>query len=130
MRTRPGRAVGHVGEPEQVVALVRVEQQRPRDRVEHLRGGVDVAALLEPGVPGHADPGERGDLLAAQAGRAAPRGRRQADLLGRDPLAPAAQEAGQLLAAASAALVSDRRGRCWQCRRRRQDFGAFWSAPR
>ncbi len=64
-----------VGEPEQVLALVRIEQQRPRDRVQHLRRGVDVAALLQPGVPGDADAGERGDLLAAQAGRTAPGGR-------------------------------------------------------
>ena len=43
--------------------------------------------------------GELRDLLAAQAGRAAAAARRQADLLGRDPLAAAAQERGQLLAA-------------------------------
>jgi hypothetical protein len=82
-----------------VIALVRVEQQCPGHRVQHLRRGVDVASLLEPRVPGDADAGQRGDLLAAQARRAAPGGGRQADLLRRDPLAPAAQESGQLLAA-------------------------------
>ena len=57
------------------------------------------------------DPGELGDLLAAQARGAAPAAGRQADLLGRDPLAPAAQEVGQLLPADPAAGRESRQGR-------------------
>src|SRR4051794_25070761 len=76
--------------------LVRVEAQRAGDRVEHLLGDADVAALLEPGVPGHADARERRDLFPAQPRRTATTARRQADLLGRDPLPPTAQEPGQL----------------------------------
>src|SRR4051812_5879454 len=76
--------------------LVRVEGQRARDRVEHLLRDADVAALLEPRVPGHPDAGECRDLFAAQSRRTAATARRQADLLGRDPFPPAAQEPGQL----------------------------------
>ena len=90
----------------EVRALLRVEKQRPRDRVEHLHGRVDVAALLEPRVPGDADPGELCHLFAAETGRAAPPRRTQAHLLGRDPLPAAAQERGQL---APAELVRSRR---------------------
>lgn len=57
-----------------------VQQQHPSHRVEDFFGDLDVAALLQPGVPGHADPGEDGDLLAAQARRTAVPGRGQSDL--------------------------------------------------
>ena len=60
------------GEVEQVRALGRVEVEHPGERVEHARRRRDVAALLEPRVPGQPDPGELRDLLAAQPGRAAP----------------------------------------------------------
>jgi hypothetical protein len=81
---------------EEVGALGGVEGEHARDGVEHLRGGVDVAALLEPGVPRQPHAGELRHLLATQAGRAAPAVDLQPDLLGRDPRAPAAQELGQL----------------------------------
>src|SRR4029079_12303809 len=90
---------GRPGEREEVRALGLVEAERARDRVEHLGGGVDVAALLQARVPGDADPGELCDLLAPQPRRAPPPRRDQADALGRDPLAPAADEGGQLVAA-------------------------------
>src|SRR5262249_35851142 len=84
---------------EQVRALVRVEEQRPGDGLEHLRGSVDVAALLEPRVPGDPDPGELRHLLAPQArSTAAPRGR-QTHLIRRDPLPAPAEERGELAAA-------------------------------
>ena len=67
-----------------------------RDRVEHLDARVDRAALLQPGVPGDADPGELGELLAPQAGGAAAGARRQADVLRADPLPAGAQERGEL----------------------------------
>jgi hypothetical protein len=44
------------GEREQVGVLVDVELQSSCDRVQDLSGGVDVAPLLEPRVPGDADP--------------------------------------------------------------------------
>ena len=74
---------------------MRVEPQGAGDRFEYLLGGIDVAALLQPGVPGHPDPGELSDLLAAQTRRAPPPGLWQADLFGRDALTTAAQERGQ-----------------------------------
>ncbi len=83
---------------------MRVKQQGARNGLKDLRGSVDVPALLEPGVPGNADSGERCDLFAAQSRRAPAGGRRQAHLLGRDPLPPAAQESGQLLPAVGKVL--------------------------
>lgn len=44
------------------------EVQRAGQRVEHLARGVDVAGLLQPRVPGDADPGHGRDLLAPQSG--------------------------------------------------------------
>ena len=90
---------GRTGEAEKVGVLVLVEAQRARDGLQDLLGRVDVAALLEPRVPGDADSGELRDLLAAQPRRPAPPDQRQADLLGRDPRATAAQEVRQLMAA-------------------------------
>src|SRR5450432_3233486 len=58
--------------------------------------GLDRAALLEPGVPGDAHPGQLGDLLPAQPGGAAAQPRGQPHLLRADPLPAAAQERGQL----------------------------------
>ena len=83
--------------------LTYVEEQRARNRIEHLRRRVDVAALLEPRVPRHAHAGELRHelrhLLAAKTGCAPPPGRPQPDLLGRDPLATGAQERSQLVPA-------------------------------
>ena len=90
----PGR-VRDVGQPEKVLPLGRVEQQGARHRAEHLGAGVDLAALLQPRVPGHPDAGQLRDLLPAQAGGAAPDAGREPGLLGADPLAPAAQEGGE-----------------------------------
>ena len=61
-----GGRVRQVGQPEQVLPLGLVEQQGAGHRGEHLRARVDLAALFQPGVPGHADAGELRDLLAAQ----------------------------------------------------------------
>ena len=71
--------VRHVGQPVQVLPLGLVELERLGHRAEHLHAGVDRAALFQPRVPGDADPGQLGDLFAAQPGRAAaqPRGERQ-----------------------------------------------------
>ncbi len=91
----PGRA-GDVGEPEQVPALGGVQPERARDRVEHLDARVDRAALLQPGVPGDADPGQLRELLPPQPGGAAAGADGEADVLRADPLPAAAQERGEL----------------------------------
>ncbi len=58
-------------EREQRPAFGGVEPQRAGERVENLRRGADVAPLLEPRVPGHADPRQAGELLAPLARRPA-----------------------------------------------------------
>jgi hypothetical protein len=97
---RPRKA----GEREQMRVLVRVELKRPRDRIQYLGRRIDVAALLEPRVPGDADPGELGDFLATEPRRATPPSWTESDLLGSEPLPAAAQERAQLLAAELAAV--------------------------
>ena len=112
----------HAGEREQVRALVPVELQRSRDRVEHLGGRIDVAALLEPRVPRDADTCELCDLLATQA-RGAPSPRQpQPDVLGPDTLAPAAEERPELAAAriAAVSLREEKLGRHLESRHRPQ----------
>ena len=85
-------------EREQRPALGGVEPQRAGERVEHVRRGVDVAPLLEPRVPGHADPRQRGELLTPQAGRpAAAAIVREPDVRRRQPRPPRAQECPQLI---------------------------------
>ena len=56
------------GQVEQVGALDVVELQGPGDGVEDALGGSADVAALETGVVVEADPGELGDLLAAQPG--------------------------------------------------------------
>ena len=91
------RRVRHLGQPEQVLPLDRVQLERPGHRLEHLHAGPDRAALLEPGVPGHPHAGQLRHLLTAQPGRPAPVPAGQPGVLRRDPLAPAAQERRQLM---------------------------------
>jgi hypothetical protein len=95
----------NTGEREEVRVLVRVELQRPRDRVEHLRRGMNVPALLEPRVPGDADASELGHFLASQPGSATAPRRREADML-RSQALPAAAEEGAELAAPELAAVA------------------------
>lgn len=52
---------------EEVGALADVELEHAGEGIEDLGRRLDVSSLLEPRVPGEADPGELGDLLAAQA---------------------------------------------------------------
>src|SRR5262245_128457 len=89
-RWRPTR------QPEQVVALVVAEPQRPRQGRQHLVGRSRRAGLLEPYDVVDRHSGELSDLLAAQSGRtsAAPAG--QSDLLGSDAFAAAPDEVGEL----------------------------------
>ncbi len=55
-------------QPTEVPVLVGVQQQCPRERVDHLFRRRNVSGLLEPGVPGDTDAGELGDLFASQSG--------------------------------------------------------------
>lgn len=54
-----------------MLALGLAQPQRARDRVQHGAGDVLAVALFEAGVVGHADPGQLGQLLAAQPGHPA-----------------------------------------------------------
>jgi len=87
-----GRHHGHGCETVEVLALGEVEREGGRDRVQHLHRRVDLPALLEPGVPRDADPGELGHLFPPQARRPPAEAGRQAHILGGDPLSAAAQE--------------------------------------
>ncbi len=95
---RRGRR-GQPGEVEQVVGFRLVAQQGPGDGSDHLLRSAYRAALLQPGVPGHADPGELRHLLATQARRASAAEAGNADPLRLDAFPPAAQEGPQLFGA-------------------------------
>jgi hypothetical protein len=75
---RLARGGGQAGQAPEVPALVGGQLQRAGQGVDHLLRGRDAPALLQPRVPGQADPGDLGDLLAAQAGRPAAAGMRVA----------------------------------------------------
>src|ERR1700683_502582 len=74
----PGRQ-GEARHGEQVLALGRGHPQHARQALDHLAAGADVTALLEPGVPGDADPGQLCQFLPAQTGGPPPGPRPQAD---------------------------------------------------
>ena len=93
-----GQQRRRLGQPVQMLALRPVQPQRPRQRVEHLRARVDLAALLEPGVPGDADAREQRQFLPAQPGRAPPRPVGQAEVGGRQLRPPCLEKLPQLLA--------------------------------
>ena len=61
------------GEDEEMALLGGVELQRFAERDEHLVRRPDVAALLQPSVPGRPDAGDHRDFFAPQPGRAATR---------------------------------------------------------
>ena len=84
-RRRGGRGARGADQPEEVVALGLVELEGVDEPVQDAVGDAADAAALEAGVVLDADPGEQGDLLAAQPGDAAVRAvHGQAGLLGRD----------------------------------------------
>ena len=93
-------------EIEQMGALGGVKSQRACDPLEKMRRDLDLAALLEPRIPCRADTCELCDFLASQARRSATRRRRQSDLSRRQPLAPASQEGGQIVAVGAALLLA------------------------
>ena len=94
----PARPAACAGELEQVVALVERQPQRAGDRADICSDGRDPRPLLEPRVEVGRHVRERRDLLAPQAGRPPARGRAEADVLGLQRRAPAAQEVGESVA--------------------------------
>src|SRR4051812_22532305 len=102
-------------EVEEVRALSGVEAQDPGQRVEHLCGRLDVPALLEPGVPGQADAGELGDLLATQAWRSASPVRGKPDVLRRHLRAAVPEEVRELRAALLGGWWCESHDRCPSC---------------
>jgi hypothetical protein len=84
-----------------VLAFGIVQAEGAREGVDDGRAGPGLLAALQAGVVVDADPGQGGQFLTAQPGRAAhSRTDRQTDLAGRDPRATGAQEAPQLTTAA------------------------------
>jgi hypothetical protein len=78
------------GQAQDVLVLGRGQLERPSQRIKHLPGRLDVAGLLEPRVPGHADPRQQGDFLSAQSRRppTAPRLETGAERLQTFPFGP------------------------------------------
>ena len=85
-----------LGQPVQVLPLGPVEPQGAGHRVKDLHAGVDLAALLEPGVPGNAHSGQQRDLLAAKPGRAPPRAPRHTEITRAEPGPACLQELTKL----------------------------------
>ena len=76
-----------------------VELKRPGHRMQHALGYARQVSAFEARVVVDADPGQQGDLLAAQPGDAAIAPvRGQAGTLRRDPGAPRGQEVADVLA--------------------------------
>ena len=69
---------------DQVVALGLVQQQGIRDGLQDVVGDAGQVAAFQTGVVLDADPGEEGDLGAAQPGNAAVRPGRELHLVGAD----------------------------------------------
>src|SRR4051812_1194377 len=118
--SRPGRR-GRAGQGEEVVAFGVLEVERVGEGVEDALGGATEAAALHPYVVVDRDPGQHGDLLAAQPGDpSVPSVRRQPRLLGRDPGAAGAEEVTDLRAKVNRRHVPHvrpgrrRGGRPWQ----------------
>ncbi|MNT21069.1 hypothetical protein D3C72_1563930 [compost metagenome] len=82
---------------QQMAHLVVVALQRSGNGLDRLARRLDLAALFQLGVPGHADTGELGNFLAPQAGRAHAAMAGQPHSRGRQALAAGAQKAAQLL---------------------------------
>src|SRR6266566_6571132 len=87
--TGPGR--GRLCERAQMGGGLVVKPQCPGERVDHLRGGMVVAALLQPQVVIRADAGEHSQLLAPQPRNAPAAGGGKLDLLGAHQLTPRPQ---------------------------------------
>ena len=82
---------------EEVSGGVVVEPEGSGQALEHLLRRVVVAALFKTCVVGGADPGQHGELLAAQARHPASVTARDADVLGLESFAAGPEELGQLV---------------------------------
>jgi hypothetical protein len=89
---------GAAGQGAQVVAFGRVQAQGLGQGVDGGHRRPDRPALLQPHVPVHADAGQLGDLLAAQARGASPAAVGQAERRGAEPFPPGAEEVAELAA--------------------------------
>ena len=91
------RRAGPAGSREvvQVGALVVVELERPRERLDHRLARVRALALLQARVVGRADAGELGEFLAPQPGHPARAEGDDPDALGREARAAAAEEVAE-----------------------------------
>ena len=63
-------------ELEEIVAFGARQRQGLRDAAERLGGGLHRTPLFDPSAPGHADAGERRELLAPETRGSSPAGRR------------------------------------------------------
>src|SRR5262249_6105267 len=75
--------------------LIRTELQQPRERFQHLHRDPDIAALLQPGVPGHAHADQFCHLLAPQPRCPPPGPSGQAELCWEDTSSMRSEEVGE-----------------------------------
>src|SRR6266404_190764 len=80
------------GKPEEMIALVMREAQRPRDRVDRLLGRAGAAALLESRVEVGGDVCEGGDLFPPQPRGPATAAQRESDVVRLEGMAVTAQK--------------------------------------
>ena len=85
-------------EVEEVIALVEGQAQCPGERRDRLARGPGAAPLLDPCVKVGRHRRQPGDLLAAQSGGAASAPGRDADIVGLEGFAAAAEEIGEVFA--------------------------------
>src|SRR4051812_12064336 len=85
-----------------MLALGPGQLQTPREPIEKVIGDLDIAALLEPCVPGQPDARQSGDFLAAQPLGPPPPGGRKSEIGGRRALAAEPHELGQFASLRSA----------------------------
>jgi hypothetical protein len=92
-------------EPEEVIALLVLEPERPRKRRDHLQGRVPRAALLEAREVVGREAREPGELLTAQARCSAQGLVRQTDRRGREAIAPRAKATGEIVSEHAASIA-------------------------
>ena len=93
----PGRWWSGSGDPVEVVALLIRQSEGDRERPEELRRRILGATLLEPDDVVHADAGEGGELLAAQADSPSSWAGGETDFGRGDPFAPGPEHTGEFV---------------------------------
>jgi hypothetical protein len=94
-----GRCV--TGETKEMGAFSGLELESTGDGCQHLGRNPNIAALLEPGIPGQADTGEVSDFLPTEARGAAAAAIREAHRYRRDSRTPILQKLTELCLAGS-----------------------------